>query len=90
MSQTPHLVYICELMAEDFILTVTYWGIASDYSAELRVRGFSYHIVVWVNEAEVVFEPDEERNYRAIVPHDGNVPVDLLKAIAEELEKQFK
>lgn len=77
-------------MADDFILTVTYRGTASDYAAELRVRGFSYHIAVWVEQTEVMFEPDEERNYRAIVPHNGNVPVELLQAIAEELEKQFK
>lgn len=77
-------------MADDFILTVPYRGESSDYAAGLRVRGYSYHIVVQVNETEVIFEPDEERNFRAIVPHNGNVPVDLLQAIAEELEKQFK
>jgi len=77
-------------MADDFILTVTYRGIASDYAAELQVRGFSYHIAVLVDQTAVIFEPDEERNFRAIVPHNVNVPVDLLQAIAEELEKQFK
>ncbi len=40
-----------------------------------------------INGSEVTYEPDEERNYRAIVDPEklggGQINVDLLKAIAE-------
>ena len=62
------------------------------YTGELLTYGYSYKIVMLVNDVAVSFEPDEERNFRAIVPLDGMDKMDkrLLTAIVEALEKNFK
>jgi hypothetical protein len=46
---------------------------------------------VWVKDKEIFFEPDEERNYRALIDttklNTGKeIDIDLLKAIAESIE----
>ena len=47
-----------------------------------------------MDEQEIIFEPDEERNYRAVLadkPGKQNPPdVYLLQAIAIEIELAFK
>jgi hypothetical protein len=62
------------------------------YSGELLTYGYSYKIVVLVNDIPVAFEPDEERNLRAIVSPGEMDKIDkhLLQAIGEELEKNTK
>jgi hypothetical protein len=81
-------------MAETFVITASYKNQQQDFDAELIAFGYSYRIEVMVNEVKVIFEPDEERNYRAYVPEAGNaknIPDSLLlQAIAEALEKAFK
>lgn len=81
-------------MAESFTLDVLYKNIPRQFDAELRVTGYTYRIMVSVNDQEIIFEPDEERNYRAVLPDNAkkqNVPdVELLKAIASGLEAALK
>jgi len=81
-------------MAETFTLQVLYKNKERSFDAELRVTGYTYRIVVTVDNREIVFERDEERNYRAILTEETeirNLPdVELLKAIANELEIAFK
>jgi hypothetical protein len=47
-----------------------------------------------VNGIDIIFEPDEERNYRAVVPNSNENKKDidskLLQAIAMKLEEMFK
>jgi len=47
-----------------------------------------------VDEVEVLFEPDEEKNYRATLPDatgKEKIPgIELLRAISKELELAFK
>jgi len=81
-------------MTETFTLTVTYRNTTREFTAELRVTGYTHRIVIMVDKQEVVFEPDEERNYRAVIyeSEEKQNPPDagLIKAIAEELEEAFK
>ena len=81
-------------MAESFILTVHYNNTERHYVAELKVLGYTHKIVVNVDETKIIFEPDEERNYRAVLQDNDtkkkNVDIALLKKIAHELEETFK
>jgi hypothetical protein len=81
-------------MTETFTLSVTYHNKTREFTAELRVTGYTHRIVVMVDKQEVVFEPDEERNYRAVIYESEerqNPPeAGLIKAIAGELEEAFK
>ncbi len=49
--------------------------------------GYTHKFQVQVNGQDLLFEPDEERNYRAFVDpeqvENSNIDVELLKAIAE-------
>lgn len=81
-------------MAEAFELAVQYKGVERSFPAELRPFGFSYKIWVKVGEAELLFEPDEERNFRAVlhneIPIHSHPDPELVAAIAAELESQLK
>ena len=81
-------------MPESFLLSVKYKNEVKQFESELRVFGYTHKIAVNVNGTEVIFEPDEERNYRAVLPEnaDDQKPpdIELLKAIAGELEAAFK
>lgn len=81
-------------MTEEFILNVDYRNKTREFKAELRMMGYTHKIMVLVDDQEIIFEPDEERNYRAVLPEnaDDQKPpdIELLKAIAAELEAAFK
>lgn len=78
-------------MAEPFVITATYKNEQRDFDAEFVPFGYSYRIEVMIDGVKVIFEPDEEKNYRAYMPDATTVPDSLLlKAIAEALEKAFK
>ena len=80
-------------MAELFTLTFSYLNNEKEYNAELQVYGYSYKIAITINDAVVFFEPDEERNFRAVFAEpDTKMDIDkgLLQAIAMQLEEAFK
>lgn len=80
-------------MAEAFVLPVEYQGEARDFDCELRVMGYTYKIAVQVNNAEILFEPDEEGYFRATTQapdeRKSHWDKDLLAAIAEQLALVF-
>jgi len=80
-------------MPESFLLTVHYKNEEKQFESELRVFGYTHKIAVNVNGTEVIFEPDEERNYRAVFQDpesNKNIDLQLLKIIAEELQANLK
>ena len=81
-------------MAESFTLNVYYKGEEKIFDAELRVMGYTHKIAVNINDVEVLFEPDEERNYRAVVSdadiNKNRIDIELIKLIAAELEANLK
>ena len=80
-------------MAELFTLTFSYLNNEKEYNAELQVYGYSYKIAVTIGDTVVFFEPDEERNFRAVFAEpDTKMDIDkgLLQAIAMQLEEAFK
>ena len=78
-------------MEESFQLPVLYKGEELLFDARLHIRGYTHKIQVEVNGQEIFFEPDEEKNYRAVFHNPDNevnkkTDVELLKAIAETIE----
>jgi hypothetical protein len=82
-------------MDESFEIPVLYKGQDLHFTSRLLISGYTHKIEVDVNGIPVQFEPDEERNYRAIVDAEKVVPnqkIDaaLLKAIAHAIESIVK
>jgi hypothetical protein len=76
-------------MDEPFELPVIYNGEEKLFPAQLQQTGYTHRFVVDVYGQEVLFEPDEERNYRAMTDPEAltkDLNVDLLKAIAATIE----
>lgn len=79
-------------MNETFDLPLNYSGNEYIFPAKLLILGYTHKIQVEVNGYEIFFEPDEERNYRAVLAYDSleeseGIDKNLLKAIAEAIEK---
>ncbi|MBB1284315.1 hypothetical protein HRH25_08025 [Flavisolibacter sp. BT320] len=80
-------------MEDSFDLPVVYKGDEVLFPARLLQTGYTHRFEVDVYGTPVYFEPDEERNYRALVDTDGEgkeVPLELLKAIAAGIEAVLK
>lgn len=81
-------------MPQAFTIQVNWKNEILEFDGELREMGFTYKIAIQINDVEVLFEPDEERNFRAVIPtetHTRKVPdINLLKEIASELERNLK
>jgi len=80
-------------MNELFDLPVIYQGEELLLPAQLLQSGYIHRFRVEVNGQEVVFENDEEGNYRAMVDAEKvtkQIDVELLKAIAEGIENAVR
>lgn len=81
-------------MAESFTLTILYKEVEQSYNAELRLMGYTHKIAVNIEGTEILFEPDEERNYRALLSdpdiHKKKIDAELIGLIAAELEANLK
>lgn len=78
-------------MDDVFLLPVTYKGEELELETQLRPWGYTYRFEVQVNGVPVQFEPDEERNYRALIAPEqveakgSQLSIELLQAIALQL-----
>ena len=81
-------------MDEPFELLVTYKGKELLFPVQLLMLGYTHKFQVEVNGQQVLFEPDEERNYRAVIEPEqverSRIDVELLKAIAGAIEAVVK
>jgi hypothetical protein len=79
-------------MDNSFIIPVLYKGKEIGFNARLLVLGYTHKIQVDVNGQEVLFEPDEERNYRAVIanPQEKQPDVELLRILAQTIEAIVK
>lgn len=75
-------------MNEPFLLTVTYQNKPYELPAAFQRYGYTYRIVVVIDDSNYIFEPDEEGNYRVIreVPAQVQIDAGLLRAVAEKLQ----
>jgi hypothetical protein len=78
-------------MEEIFILPVEYNGKQLEFEVRLVVLGYTHKFLVDINGSEVIFEPDEAREYRAILSEPavqyGTKTMDpgLLEAIRDKI-----
>ena len=77
-------------MNETIDIPITYEGNELIFKARVIKYGYIHRFEVDVEGNPVIFEPDEERNYRAIVDpaHDKqskNINPEILKLIAETI-----
>lgn len=82
------------IMSELIIISVPYKNAEKQVEIQLEVTGYTHRFRVLIDEVPVLFEPDEERQYRAIVPPEyaqAAEPLDpvLLQAIAATLAKEL-
>ena len=78
-------------MNDTFDLPVQFKGALLTFPSRLLQQGYTHKFLVEVDGQPVYFEPDEERNYRAIIETaDININkvlnLELLKAVAQALE----
>jgi hypothetical protein len=76
---------------EEFIdLPITYKGETIHFTAKILAYGYIYKLSVDVNGVEVLFEKDDQGEYRALLADpEVNVKMDVeaVKAILETLAK---
>jgi len=80
-------------MEDPFDLPVQYKDQTLIFKAWLITTGYTHKFKVLVNEQELLFEPDEERNYRILADADSvknPPPNDLLQAIVKTMEDLVK
>jgi hypothetical protein len=82
-------------MDEPFFLPVTFKGQELQFEAKLEQRGYVYVLLVDVNGTPVIFERDEELNWRALLPQPelgaAKPPsLELVLAIGETIEQLLK
>jgi hypothetical protein len=80
-------------MEESFFIPVVYKGVQQQIEATLQQWRYGYAFHVRVGETIIIFEKDEEGNYRARIPPEekGNVPDrELLQAIGEGIAEILK
>lgn len=63
-------------MNENFLIEIEVGNLMYSFNCHLQAIGYTHKIITTLNGVEVVFEPDEERKYRAIMP---NGSIDKLK-----------
>lgn len=75
-------------MMEDFTIPVNYKGKEYQFPAKMLNYGYVVKLQVTIEGTELIFEPDEERNWRALISFEEvqankKLDTELLKAIAE-------
>ncbi len=77
---------------EPFELPVDYRGQEITLSGKLVQMGYTYKFFLEVEGQTIIFEPDEERNFRVISESPGMkaISVDMIQAIIASLEKNLR
>ncbi len=81
-------------MDEPFLLTVTYKGKEYNFETRLQTTGYNHKFHVMINELEVTYEPDEERNYRAMLAEGAHAKVTdndraLIQVVGDKIQSVF-
>jgi hypothetical protein len=82
-------------MDEAFELPVFFNNAELSFPARLLDYGYSHKLEVDIDGTKLLFESDEERNWRALIAYEelnanNKISVDLLKAIASSIEEIIK
>jgi hypothetical protein len=77
---------------DELVLPLTYNGKEIELPVKIYSYGYIHRVEVVIGGTVVIFEPDEEGSYRALVTHEQMennkiISAGLLMIIAEALEK---
>jgi hypothetical protein len=80
---------------EEFEISMEYKGEEKIFKSSLIVTGYSHKFNVDVEGQNIMFEPDEERNYRAVLNYEDidknkKFDVGLLKEISKKIEEMLR
>ena len=78
-------------MEDEFELPVNFNGKNLTFPAKLLNYGYTVKLEVDIEDTKVLFEPDEERNWRALISFEDlqankKLNPELLKVIAQVIE----
>lgn len=79
-----------------FLLPVTHQGKEYTFPARILQHGYTVKVEVTLEEGTLLFEPDEERNWRAVITYEQlqqpriKTEAGILEAIAGKLEELTK
>ena len=78
-------------MDDGLVIEVVVAGKEYSFETRLAAVGYTHKFYVLINGTEVTYEPDEERNYRAILSNADHAKINdhdlaLIKAVGEQLE----
>ncbi|TMI63645.1 MAG: hypothetical protein E6H07_12795 [Bacteroidetes bacterium] len=82
-------------MENDFLLPVTFQGKEREFPVRFLNYGYSSKLEVEIDGTKILFEPDEERNWRALISYEDlvankNISRELLEAVAGVIEEITK
>jgi hypothetical protein len=82
-------------MENEFLLPVTFKGKELEFPARLLNYGYSSKLEVELDGIKVIFEPDEERNWRVLISYEDlvankNISRELLEAVAGVIQEITK
>ena len=82
-------------MEDSFMITISYNHKNYGFESSILMQGYQHKIAVNIADTLVLFEPDEERNYRAIgnteeMSKNKTISIGLLEAIASYLATMLK
>lgn len=78
---------------ETFDICVQNAGTEECFPSVFSTYGYSYRITVKIDDVDVIFEPDEERNFRGRIESNDrptNRVLALVPLLGAEIEKLFK
>ena len=78
-------------MDESFTIAVSLNEQEYSFDTRLVTIGYTHKFIVMINGMEVIYEPDEERRYRAILQdiQQSSIKdkdIELIKAVADKIE----
>ena len=75
-------------MDNEFEIPVVFKEEEIMFPAKLLAYGYTHKIQVDINGITIIYEPDEERNYRAFINvDDSKINIELVKLIAQSLHE---
>lgn len=77
---------------QEFELEVHYRGERIAVPGYLSTAGYLHKIYLDVNGTQLILEPDEERNYRAVVAPEevDKIPKELVSLIVDEVTQALR
>ncbi len=81
-------------MEESFKLPVKYKGGEREFEAKLLAYGYTHKFHVDLDGVGVLFEPDEERQYRAVLDNEAleknlKANTELIQIVGNKIEELF-